>query len=268
MKIIESFTEGKYGDEALNEDGIFYNSHFVVLVDGATSKSNKSSVKKGGRIARDIVLDYFETCAADKKADEIIEDLSLLFQKEQKNTEERITAALLIYSDYYKEAWSVGDCKLMINQKEIDQSKKIDILFGQLRSVTIHNLLITEMYTEEDLLKNDHSRAIISEFIKNQYSLENYSSEFGFSVLSGSSKPLSIKKFTIDSNSEIIFSSDGYPVICSSLEDTEKSLSKLLERDPLCYKENKQTKGKYLDLVSYDDRSYIRFSLTNFNYVK
>ena len=61
--------------------------------------------------------------------------------------------------------------------------------------------------------------------------------------------------------SSIVLASDGYPVLKGTLAESERELSEILKNDPLCYKVYCSTKGLKKGNVSFDDRSYIRFSL-------
>ena len=68
-----------------------------------------------------------------------------------------------------------------------------------------------------------------------------------------------LKKYDVDKNTDVILSSDGYPLLMPTLESSEALLQKVISEDPLMIGKYKQTKGAYLGQVSYDDRSYIRF---------
>ena len=57
---IAYFLESKKGagekNNAVCEDGLFYNDHYLAVFDGATDKSGKTyDGKKGGRVSRDII---------------------------------------------------------------------------------------------------------------------------------------------------------------------------------------------------------------------
>ena len=64
-----------------------------------------------------------------------------------------------------------------------------------------------------------------------------------------------------DPLAEIVLASDGYPRLFPSLAETEAFLAKLLEEDPLCYKQYRSTKGRYAGNISFDDRAYLRFQI-------
>lgn len=59
--------------------------------------------------------------------------------------------------------------------------------------------------------------------------------------------------------SRLVLASDGYPVLKETLAESEAVLRELMEKDPLCFRENKGTKGLVKGNDSFDDRTYIRF---------
>ena len=53
-------------------------------------------------------------------------------------------------------------------------------------------------------------------------------------------------------------STDGYPYLYPTLEDSERYLRMILQEDPFCFRQYKATKGKGAGQCSFDDRAYIR----------
>ena len=60
---------------------------------------------------------------------------------------------------------------------------------------------------------------------------------------------------------EIVLASDGYPKLGKTLEETEAMLDKQRKNDPLNIGEFKATKAFIEGNNSFDDRSYIRFTV-------
>ena len=58
---------------------------------------------------------------------------------------------------------------------------------------------------------------------------------------------------------EIVLASDGYPELFATLAQSEAHLQTVNAKDPLCFRENKGTKGIAPQNDSFDDRAYIRF---------
>jgi glycerophosphoryl diester phosphodiesterase len=151
------------------------------------------------------------------------------------------------------------------NGKVYQFQKDLDQVLSNLRSLVIH-VLRSRGATEEDLLAHDVSRERILEFLQLQTELQNspYACEFTYHVLDGIfDRPQDhIHIVPIDgTSSEVVLSSDGYPQIFPTLEETERHLAKTIASDPLCYKTYKSTKGVVEGNISYDDRSYIRFTI-------
>ena len=64
---------------------------------------------------------------------------------------------------------------------------------------------------------------------------------------------------SVESNSQIILSSDGYPKLFTTLQESEEYLFSVLKDDPLLYKKYKSTKGFMKGQNSFDDRAFISF---------
>lgn len=65
--------------------------------------------------------------------------------------------------------------------------------------------------------------------------------------------------YHVESGDRIILASDGYPALFETLEETEKYLFQLLDKDPLCIHELRGTKRLINGNKSFDDRNYISF---------
>ena len=86
----------------------------------------------------------------------------------------------------------------------------------------------------------------------------------GYSVIDGFHIPRQhVRILPIDFNPwEIVLASDGYPFLCSTLEESESRLRQQRETDPLNIGPMFQaTKAFNPDFNSFDDRAYIRFSV-------
>ena len=59
----------------------------------------------------------------------------------------------------------------------------------------------------------------------------------------------------------MVLASDGYPCLCDTLAESERLLSDLLHSDPLCIGTHCATKGWMEGSFSFDDRSYISFTV-------
>ena len=61
--------------------------------------------------------------------------------------------------------------------------------------------------------------------------------------------------------SQVVITSDGYPRILPSLQQSEDLLARLLAEDPLCIGPLRSTKGVKPGNASFDDRAYLRIRL-------
>jgi len=90
--------------------------------------------------------------------------------------------------------------------------------------------------------------------------MANQDGEFGYDVINGGDICTDhIVVYPVKLVDRIILASDGYPELFDTLEETERYLFKMLEKDPLCIHELRGTKGVGLGSQSFDDRSYISF---------
>lgn len=111
------------------------------------------------------------------------------------------------------------------------------------------------------LKENDIGREAILETLKKQSLFQNTpnKSTFSYGALDGSNEAIKyINIIDISNAEEVVIASDGYPKLFTTLEDTEKYLTYILENDPMMIFDIMQTKGMTKGNVSYDDRAYIR----------
>ena len=280
MKIIEQFTESKSGKAELCEDGIAANENFIAVIDGATSKGAFSwQSKTSGRIAMELakeavlVLDpHIDAKDAvrmvNNRIREWYEERGILEEMRVKS-ENRCTASMIVFSCFRKELWLAGDCQALCNGKLVQNEKKADRIFSEMRALLIHAEL-AQGKTETELLLRDTSREKLIDLLRQQTKLQNiaFESEFAYYVIDGfewksfDQEPgIGLRVVPVSElHGEIVLSSDGYPEIFSTLAETEASLARVLLDDPLCYKLYRTTKGRYGNNLSFDDRAYIRFS--------
>ena len=264
IDIIESFSCSKSGDESKNEDGLFANSHFVCVVDGATSKTDTLfQGKTGGQILKETILQSMQELTGKENHIEVIRFLQKrILMAKNKYQIEFATASLVIFSSYYSELWFIGDCQARMNSKTICIKHRIDHVLAEARSLAIRDLLFRG-YTIEQLQEHDLGRDAILPFLKMQRYFENIEDKYGYCVLNTDE---SIKEpenlvtgYPVCKSTEIILASDGYPSLKNTLDESEKALFRLLRSDPLLYKNHPATTGLLKGNISFDDRTYIRF---------
>jgi glycerophosphoryl diester phosphodiesterase len=275
MRIVEQYIESKIGTPGVCEDGIVATGDFIAVIDGATNKSEFSFHSKSpGRIAMELIREAVSVFPRDISAadgiDRINRHISAWYEAQgileamTENSEARCTASIVIYSREKKELWFVGDCQALLNGREIQPQKQVDRIFSDLRALVIHAELV-QGKTEKDLLERDTSRERILDLLRLQTKLQNIpgENEFVYYVIDGFQwkTEAGLRIIPVDRpGGEIVLASDGYPRLFSTLKETECYLARVLRDDPLCYKIYRSTKGRYGNNLSFDDRSYIRFT--------
>ncbi|TVQ28259.1 MAG: hypothetical protein EA383_00925 [Spirochaetaceae bacterium] len=280
MHVIEKFLQSKNGDTASCEDGIFAGRNLAAIVDGATSKGTLLyDGKTPGRLARDLVLEAIEDIDSTVDPDQmdssrVLETLneaiaawyraSGMYEDAQQNPELRASASLVVYCEPLRELWMVGDCRARTEYSVFGHDKRIDFLFSELRSYVIEDLLASGV-TEQSLLEHDRSRELILPFLKMQHGFQNqrYRSDFSYSVLDGYFTELSNRRCipVARSATELMLGSDGYPELERTLAESEQSLQRMLDEDPLMYRLHRSTKGVTRGNLSFDDRAFLRLAI-------
>jgi len=272
MEIIEKQIVGKRINISECEDEYVINDDFVAVIDGVTSKTelmlNNCTT---GRFAAQTIAASIRCFKPDISMKDAISEMTKsiekvyiennLYEQAKENVSNRLAASVIIYSRYFNEIWSIGDCLSMVDGKVYTFSKKIDDIIADARALFIEIELINGK-TVDELLTNDSSRNYFFPLLKSSACFENNSiiSDYTFSVIDGFEPN---EKYThaikVSSGGNIILASDGYPKLFGTLEESEKYLSHILKTDPLCYREFKSTKGLVNGNNSFDDRTYVRF---------
>lgn len=267
MQQIEHFLLGKRNDAALCEDGFCLTPHFAAVVDGSTSKV---AGRNGGRIAMELVTQALTTLAPDADKETMLAHLTQALQAhnpEQALTDAayRLTCSAVIFSSHRRVVWLVGDCQCRFDNETYTHGKLVDEILTQVRCEAAHYLL-THGHTEAELRKNDLSRAVIFNALRDQTNFQNDPNPYNpyrYPVLDGTPVcPDLVPEITIPATThELILASDGYPQLCNTLAETESHLHHLLEADPLCIDENRATKAWLQGNASFDDRCFLRIGI-------
>lgn len=170
--------------------------------------------------------------------------------------EERLTASAVVFSHYRNEIWMVGDCQCMVNGKHFDNPKPSEAAAAKERARVIEEAL-SRGVTEEEIEHHDPGREYILPLLIEGMAGQNkaYAVIDGFPIFM---QGVRIIKLT-SQRSEVILASDGYPILCPTLKESESKLSTLLYDDPLCIRSFKATKGLRRGYRSFDDRAFVRF---------
>ena len=275
MKIIENFLKSKTGNEFDCEDSIFISNDFAAVIDGVTSKSARQyDNMQSGKASSLIIKEALNDLKYDSTAEEAIEFLtnSIYSLYEQSNLVdylranplERASSSVVIYSKYRNEVWLVGDCQCLIDNVHYTNKKYIDELLANIRALYLETEFKLGNITSNSI-EVDPGREFILPLLTRQSLFQNTtdSKEYSYGILDGFKVPKSeIKIIPLEKAKNIVLASDGYPILYSTLRKSENCLQRIIEDDPLCYKEFKTTKGVTKGNISFDDRAFLKIEIT------
>lgn len=266
MLVIEQNIIGKHNQTDC-EDGIVVTDDFIAVIDGSTSKTamRMNPDMKNGKFCMTVISDYIRQMAPDISLDDFCKEITRVIHniypkddsKLLNHPEERLCASAIIYSNKREEIWMIGDCQCIVNgthynngkpSEKIISSKRAEIFSEQLM---LHSDMVVDGHITHDYARDAVLPALIASM---QDENKTYAVIDGFPICREGVKVIS------DVKGNVVFASDGYPFLCSTLEKSEKKLKKQLDNDPFCINTFKATKGLMKGNVSFDDRAYIRFS--------
>ena len=296
MKIIESSIIGKKSPEAC-EDGMVVTDDFIAVIDGSTSKTPKhlNPDMKNGRYAMMLISEYIrEELKADASVDDFCQGVTAYIynkvyeklgveERLKEHPEERLTASAILYSRTRNEVWMVGDCQAIIDGKLYENGKPFEEKIARERVELIKQglspaearkqiepLLIKAMlsgqnqtYTVIDgfpIYREGVKVVSVSDSSSVQDSVSSSDSCSGQDPVSCSGSA-SASDTIPSSSSEIVLASDGYPFLKPTLAASEAALAEQIANDPQNIHSFIATKGIVEGNKSFDDRTYIRFSV-------
>ena len=290
MKIIESSIIGKKSQEAC-EDGMVVTDDFIAVIDGSTSKTPKhlNPDMKNGRYAMMLISEYIrEELKADASVDEFCQGVTAYIynkvyeklgveERLKEHPEERLTASAILYSRTRNEVWMVGDCQAIIAGKLYENGKPYEEKIARKRVELIEQGLspaearkqIEPLLIEAMLSGQNQTYTVIDGFPIYREGVKvvsvSDSCSVQDSVPASDSVPCSDSASasgTIpSSSSEIVLASDGYPFLKPTLAASEAALAEQIANDPQNIHSFIATKGIVEGNKSFDDRTYIRFSV-------
>ena len=281
MKIIESKIVGKKSQESC-EDGMVVTDDFIAVIDGSTSKTPKhlNPDMKNGRYAMMLILEYIrEELKADASVDDFCQGVSAYIYNKvyeklgvekrlKEHPEERLTASAILYSRTRNEVWMVGDCQAIIDGKLYENGKPYEEKIARKRVELI----------EQGLSPAEARKQIEPLLIEAMLSGQNqtYTVIDGFPIYREGVKVVALKMKPVSSSietyfqeqtkpvsspNEVVLASDGYPFLKPTLAASEAALAEQIANDPQNIHSFIATKGIVEGNKSFDDRTYIRFSL-------
>ena len=281
MKIIESSIIGKKNPEAC-EDGMVVTDDFIAVIDGSTSKTPKhlNPDMKNGRYAMMLISEYIrEELKADASVDDFCQGVTAYIynkvyeklgveERLKEHPEERLTASAILYSRTRNEVWMVGDCQAIIDGKLYENGKPYEQEIARKRVELI----------EQGLSPAEARKQIEPLLIEAMLSGQNqtYTVIDGFPIYQEGVKVVALKMKSasssievyfqeqtkpISSPNEVVLASDGYPFLKPTLAASEAALAEQIANDPQNIHSFIATKGIVEGNKSFDDRTYIRFSV-------
>lgn len=267
--IQESFTISKKGDSISNEDAIYVDDRFIAVIDGVTAKCSPpaNATMSSGRFAARAVCRAIARIGDLTKPEDIIRYLNEKLKDDIASSvfgcsEEKPLASVVIYDSLTQKVISYGDCGVLLQDKVYKREKEIDKQLAEKRS----NILQTYLkngHTYEEISQNDVGRAaIVEELSSRSAKYANRLTGDGFPVLGiGEVVADFIDVYTVKIGESVVLASDGYPVLAETLSKSETALFNIIEKDPMLIYKYKATKGIAKDNISFDDRTYIRFTV-------
>lgn len=290
MKIIESCIIGKKSPEAC-EDGMVITDDFIAVIDGSTSKTPKhlNPDMKNGRYAMMLISEYIrEELKADASVDDFCQGVTAYIYNKvyeklgvekrlKEHPEERLTASAILYSRTRNEVWMVGDCQAIIDGKLYENGKPYEQEIARKRVELIEQGLspaearkqIEPLLIEAMLSGQNQTYTVIDGFPIYREGVKVVSVSDSCSVQDSvpasdsvpCSDSVSASGTFFVSSSEIILASDGYPFLEPTLAASEAALAEQIANDPQNIHSFIATKGIVEGNKSFDDRTYIRFSV-------
>ena len=267
MRIVEHFIKGKSSPKKC-EDALVVTEHFIAVIDGVTSKSDFTyQGQTTGKLASKIITQQLECLPEDATVQTFITEVNARFEEFYEKVEfpynkmeKGLQAVCAVYSKYFNEIWLIGDCQVSVDGQVYLNPKKSDDILSEFRSLVLR---IWEKEEEVDETQKRWVRELILPWILNATAFANDdTTEYGYACINGEPIPEKLIRTIAlgkDASHEVILTSDGYPAVKSSLQETEEYLKYILQTDPDCYKFYKSTKGIQEGNISFDDRTYVKF---------
>ena len=266
MKVIESSIIEKKSPEAC-EDGMVVTDDFIAVIDGSTSKTPKhlNPDMKNGRYAMMLISEYIrEELKADASVDDFCQGVTAYIynkvyeklgveERLKEHPEERLTASAILYNRTRNEVWMVGDCQAIIDGKLYENGKPYEQEIARKRVELI----------EQGLSPAEARKQIEPLLIEAMLSGQNqtYTVIDGFPIYREGVKVVALKTEPVSSPNEVVLASDGYPFLKPTLAASEAALAEQIANDPQNIHSFIATKGIVEGNKSFDDRTYIRFSV-------
>lgn len=236
---------------------------FIAVIDGSTSKADVrySLDVSNGQLCMQIVS---RVITEKLPADATIHDFCRLTadavsayypEKPLKADNNLMAASAVVLSLKRREVWFVGDCLCLVDGVLYEYPKPEEEVNAAKRAESIRKMLEEGRVTREELLVHDYGRDTIKKELRECCGKQNVE----YAVINGMDIPETlVHVVSVTDTKEVVLASDGYPVLKGTLEESERELLRIIDKDPLCIDLYKATKGVVKGNKSFDDRTYIR----------
>ena len=229
----------------------------MAVIDGSTSKTDfrlfpsSSNGKAAMMIVRDFISRMPREITCDDFCEAITRHIHYIYIKEgadeelmRMRPERRLTASAVVYTDFHRQVWMVGDCQAIVNGCLHVNEKPYERVVAARRA----------KYIKEGVPPREARERIVPLLLEAMAG-QNVS----YAVIDGFSIPRQGVKVIPVEGGEVVLATDGYPFLCPTLAESEARLARQLAVDPDNIHEFQATKGLMPGSVSFDDRAFVRF---------
>ena len=244
-------------------------------MDGATDKSGigylwADEPVTSGRFAALVVaeavalLDTFPEPPTAREAVAFVSDRldrAVLAQQPGIGRHQRPACAVVVYSAPRREVWRVGDCSWAADGAPHRGRKHIDDVTAGLRAA-VTEAYVDDGWSVERLRATDPGRAAIQGLLEHQGLFANRVHPLGYGAINGLPVPDELLEVhDVSAAAVLTLTSDGYPEILASREESDARLAELVRQDPLCIGPLRGPKAVPPGAEAYDDRTWVGLRL-------
>jgi hypothetical protein len=267
--VVEQFVEGKTRERAC-EDVIVTVSGFAAVVDGATDETGgRFDGLSGGRFAADVVATALRALDPESTAREFadaltgrLRDAVVEVAGELDDASRWPSASVVCFSVAREQIWRIGDCSFLLDGRPNIGTKRVDDAAYGFRAA-VNAARVAAGTPLEEILRDDPGARCTRPLFDLQQHLSNREGPWGYGCVNGRPVPdCFVEVFDLErSTTDVVMTSDGYPVPRATLAASEADLRRLLSTDPAAIGEAWAV-GKALrpGATSFDDRAYLRLT--------
>lgn len=260
FKVIESTVVSRAGEPGAGRDRIVVTTDVVAVVDGATPKTGDDP---RAALVVDTVCETLATLPPDATAVSTVAAMTDAVARLGLTRSAGACATFVAYVDAAHEVWSVGDGRVLIDERRIDLESAVDRFLADVRAFVLTAELESGA-SPEDLRRDDVGRRAIAPLLERLHRFRNLGEPgpvWRHAAIDGTTVPPDLIRIDVvpESASTVVLATDGYPWIGESLAKTEQMLRSTIEADPLLIGRHRATKAVAAgDDASFDDRAYVR----------